>query len=63
MNPALDWAIGTINNLSKSGYTGKIEINFFQGGVANVNFSQSIKPMTDVKTVMMGLEVFQVATN
>lgn len=57
MNPALTWAVATITSLAQVGYTGKIEINFFQGGVSGVNFSQSIKPLTEVRIVPVGREV------
>lgn len=54
MNPALTWTVQTIVNLSQSGYTGKIELNFFQGGVTGVNFSQSIKPLQEVRSIHIG---------
>lgn len=57
MNPALAWAITTITNLSQVGYTGKIEINFANGGVTNLNFNQSIKPLTEVRIIPIGREV------
>ncbi len=51
MNPSLEWAIDTLNNLSAIGYTGKVEFNFFQGGVSGINLSQSIKAMTEVRII------------
>ncbi len=53
MNPSLEWTIQTLNNLSQMGYTGKIDINFFQGGVSGINLSQNIKPLTEIKIVPM----------
>lgn len=38
------WLLEFIKQLSKTGYTGKIEINFQFGGVTNVNTCESIKP-------------------
>lgn len=63
MNPALGWALGTLTNLSQVGYTGKIEINLFQGGITGVNFQQSIKPLTEVRIIPVGREVSVASTN
>lgn len=49
MNPALNWALGTINSIAQVGYTGKIEVNFFQGGVSGLKLEQTIKPFTEIK--------------
>lgn len=57
MTPALSWTVGTITSLAQVGYTGKIEINFFQGGVTGINFNQSIKPLQEVRVVPLGKEV------
>ncbi len=43
----IDWVYKLIKKLSEEGYTGKIEINFFQGGVSNVNKFESIKAPKD----------------
>lgn len=50
----VDWAITTITSLSQVGYTGKIEFNFNQGGITGVNFSQSIKPLQEVRIIPIG---------
>lgn len=62
MNPASEWMVSTITSLSKVGYTGKIELNFFQGSIAGVNFSQSIKPLQEVRIIPIGNTV-QVSLN
>lgn len=54
MTPALAWTLATITSLSEVGYTGKAEFNFYQGGVTGVNFSQSIKPMQDIRVLPIG---------
>lgn len=56
MTPALQWTIATMTSLSEIGYTGKIELNYFQGGVTGVNFSQSIKPMQEVRVLPIGAQ-------
>lgn len=40
----LEWLIELIKTLMKSGFTGKIEVNFFKGGIANANKLESIRP-------------------
>jgi len=57
MTPAMLWTVQTINSLVNVGYTGKIELNFFQGGVTGVNFSQSVKPLQDVNAVLVAKEL------
>jgi hypothetical protein len=57
LTPALEWTIETINSLSQAEYTGKVEINLFQGGVTGVNFSQSIKPLQEVRVLPMGKDI------
>lgn len=57
MNPSLEWTIATLTSLSQIGYTGKIDVNFFQGGVSGINLSQSVKPMSEVRIIPMGHEV------
>jgi hypothetical protein len=54
MSPATEWTIATLTSLSQVGYTGKIELNYFKGGITGVNFSQSIKPMQEVRIVPIG---------
>lgn len=50
----MEWTINTLSNLCKVGYTGKIEFNFFKGGVTGVNFNQSIKPLEEVRVIPIG---------
>lgn len=38
------WLLEFIKQLSRSGFTGKIEINMFKGSCANVNVCESFKP-------------------
>lgn len=57
MNPSVEWAIMTLNSLSKMGYTGKIELNFNLGGVTAVNLGQKLEPMTEIRIVPMAREV------
>lgn len=38
------WVFDLIKELARNKYTGKIEINFFQGGISNINKFESIKP-------------------
>lgn len=58
----MQWIITTLTSVSQVGYTGKIEINFNQGGVTGVNFSQSIKPLQEVRVIPIGGTV-QVSMN
>lgn len=37
------WVLELIKELSRSGYTGKVEINFQFGGISNVNKFESLK--------------------
>lgn len=57
MSPALNWAVATITSLAQVGYTGKIEVNFFSGGITGVKFEQSMKPMTEIRIMPVGREV------
>lgn len=54
MQASLDWSYKTIQDLSKMGYTGKIEFNFNQGGITNINLSQSIKPLQEIRIIPIG---------
>ncbi len=45
-----EWTIKLIQELAESQYTGKIEINFFKGGITNVNRFESIKPPKSLET-------------
>lgn len=40
----MDWVTQIIQKAEEDKFCGKIEINMFQGGVANINVSESIKP-------------------
>ena len=45
----MDWAINFLKDLLKTipEFTGRIEINFFKGGVSNINRLESIKPQPE----------------
>jgi len=45
----IEWVIDMIKKLSGEGYTGKVEVNFFEGGVSNINKTESIKPQSERK--------------
>ncbi|KKU09830.1 MAG: hypothetical protein UX14_C0035G0010 [Parcubacteria group bacterium GW2011_GWF1_45_5] len=47
----IEWTFSLQRKLLESGYTGKIEINSFKGGVSNLNLSQSIKPGDTVSII------------
>ena len=38
------WLVGILTQAIEGKFTGKIEINFFKGGIANVVRSESLKP-------------------
>lgn len=44
------WAQAELKNAIENKFTGKIEFNFFQGGISNMNKLESIKPPTVLKT-------------
>jgi hypothetical protein len=44
----LDWLFALIKNLVENKFTGSIRINFFQGGITNINKEESIKPPKEV---------------
>ena len=37
------WLIELINRKSKEQFTGAVRINFFRGGISNINVEESIK--------------------
>lgn len=37
------WIVSVISKLMDSGFTGKIEINFYKGGVSNINRLECMK--------------------
>lgn len=39
----ISWVFDLIKTLSNEEFTGKVEINFFQGGVCNINKTESLK--------------------
>ena len=45
----IDWVVNLIRELASGGYTGKLEVNFFKGGVSNINKTESIKPQSERK--------------
>lgn len=53
----MNWLVSTLTSLSNVGYTGKIELNFNQGGLTGINFNQSIKPLQEVRIIPIGGEV------
>lgn len=57
MSPAIQWTIATVTSLSQVGYSGKIELNFFKGAITGVNFSQSMKPLQEVRILPIGNNV------
>ena len=40
----MKWVFETIRDLVKNKFTGNIRINFFEGGVTNINMDKCIKP-------------------
>jgi len=40
----MPWLFDLITKLIEDKFTGSLQINFFQGGISNVNKSESIKP-------------------
>lgn len=47
----LQWALDILRKLTQSGYTGKIELNFFKGGVTGINMGQSFKNGESVRVI------------
>ena len=43
------WLIDYIKRLIADKFTGNIQINFFKGGISNINKNESIKPEPDNK--------------
>lgn len=39
----MTWLLEILNDLVRSRFTGKLEINFYQGGVAKINKLESIE--------------------
>lgn len=40
----MDWLIKLVTEKIKCRFTGKIQINLYQGGISNVNIEESLKP-------------------
>ena len=40
----MKWLLELITNLIKDRFTGSLSVNFFNGGITNVNKRESIKP-------------------
>jgi hypothetical protein len=40
----MSWAIEMIKGLVSGGFTGRIEINFYCGGITNINKIESFQP-------------------
>ena len=40
----MNWLINFIRDLIGKKFTGRVEINFFKGGIANINKTESVKP-------------------
>jgi hypothetical protein len=44
----LKWLYDLIADLMKRRFTGNLRINFFKGGITNINKEESIKPPKEV---------------
>lgn len=44
-----DWSLNIHKKLLTLGFTGKMEVNIFMGGVSNINLTQSIKQGENIK--------------
>jgi len=40
----MNWLFDILNSKIKAKFTGSIRINFFNGGISNINVEESIKP-------------------
>lgn len=40
----IEWITTIIKDMIKKRFTGSLRINFFNGGIANINLEESIKP-------------------
>lgn len=40
----IDWLMNLIKSKISSGFCGSIRVNFYQGGISNVNIEESVKP-------------------
>jgi hypothetical protein len=45
----MKWLFDMILLACKNRFTGSITINFFQGGITNINKNESIKPPTEAQ--------------
>lgn len=46
------WAKNILDELANKSFTGKIEINFFSGGISNINKFESMKPPNFKKDII-----------
>ena len=46
----MEWLTDILKKAKDDKFTGSIQINFFSGGVTNINKSESIKPPNNWKT-------------
>ena len=42
-----EWVYNIVKDCFNSGFTGYLQINFFKGGVSNINQNKSIKPQPE----------------
>jgi hypothetical protein len=45
----MEWLFNLIKDLIDKKFTGSVKINFFQGGISNINKEESIKPQPNKK--------------
>lgn len=43
----INWVYNVINRCVNNNFTGSISINFFEGGISNINQNQSLKPQPE----------------
>jgi len=46
----MDWIISVISKAIDGKFSGKLEINFLNGGIANINVVEQLKPPNNWKT-------------
>lgn len=49
----MEWLTDIIGKAIGDKFTGSIQINFFSGGITNINKSESIKPPNNWKTELV----------
>ena len=45
----IKWVLEKIIDCAKAGFTGNLQINYFKGGVSNINKTESIKKLNEDK--------------